>query len=526
MKLKHRWAFDIHQALALVAVALCAWLFVGAASGCAEGDLLAKGIVVVALESNPTTLDPRLATDASSARIVQLLFNGLLRKDPSGRLVPDLADSWDQKDEVTYVFYLKKGVRFHDGSECDAGDVVSTFRSIMDPSFGSPLRGSFAMVDAVDALDDSTVRFRLKEPFASFLVSLDVGIVPSAMAESRQEDSSAHPIGTGPFRFVSWQRGEAVRLEANPSYFEGRPRLQGLHFKVILDSTVRVLQLRKGTVHLLQNEIEPAMLEDLERRARFRTIKSEGTSYSYLGFNLRDPILKSLEVRKAIAHAIDRQALIDHLLGGLAIPATGVLSPMNWAYEKDVTTYEYDPQKARRLLDEAGYPDPDGEGPAKRFELSYKTSQNDIRRRIGEALQAQLEKVGIGIDMRSYEWATFFSDIRNGNFQLYTLSWVGITDPDIFHYLFHSKSVPPHGANRGCYSNERVDALITAARRTQDPLVRKGLYSAVQKILADELPYVSLWYSMNVVVMDARIRGFQPYPSGDLISLKDVWIEQ
>ncbi len=512
------------QMLLRCAVALV-WVLPLVVCGCKGKNKLDRGILVVALESNPTNLDPRLATDASSARILQLMFNGLFRKDPSGRLIPDLLESWSQADDRTYIFRLKKGIVFHDGSPLDADDVVYTFRSIMDASFGSPFRGALAVVDRIEAVDVHTVRFQLREPFASFLVSLDIGIVPSSVADSSQEEFATRPIGTGPFRLVSWQRGEVVEVEANPLYFEGQPRIKTLQFRIIPDSTVRILELRKGSVHLVQNEIEAVMLADLERRSEFQVIKSEGTSYSYLGFNLRDPILSSLNVRKAIAYAIDRQAIIDHLLGGLAKPATGVLSPMNWAYEKDVTTYGYDPERARTLLDEAGYPDPDGDGPATRFELSYKTSQNDIRRRIAEAIQAQLEKVGIGVKVRSYEWATFFADIRKGNFQLYTLSWVGITDPDIFHYLFHSASVPPHGANRGYYVNERVDVLIDAARRTHDIAVRKQLYGAIQKILADELPYVSLWHSMNVVVLDKRIQGFQPYPSGDLISLKDAWID-
>ena len=230
-------------------------------------------------------------------------------------------------------------------------------------------------------------------------------------------------------------------------------------------------------------------------------------------------------MRKAIAYAIDRQAIIEHLIGGLAVPASGVLSPMNWAYEKDVSAYPYDPQKSGQLLDEAGYPDPDGEGPGSRFELNYKTSQNELRRRIGEALQAQLERVGIKVQMRTYEWGTFFSDIKNGNFQLYTLTWVGVTDPDIFYYLFHSKSIPPHGANRGYYFSDDVDRLIMRGRVTQDMDARKTIYSEIQKILAEDLPYVSLWFSVNIAVMDKRIKGFQLYPSGDLISLKDAWIE-
>jgi peptide/nickel transport system substrate-binding protein len=244
-----------------------------------------------------------------------------------------------------------------------------------------------------------------------------------------------------------------------------------------------------------------------------------------MGFNLKDPILRSRKVRQAIAHAIDRQAVIQHLLGGLAVPATGVLSSMNWAYEPAVESYVYDPQKAKRLLDEAGYKDPDGPGPEKRFTLTYKTSQNELRRRIGEAIQGFLGEVGIEARMRSYEWGTFFSDIRKGNFQLYTLTWVGITDPDIYYYLFHSKSLPPDGANRGAYLNPEMDLLIERGRVLQDRQARKEVYGHIQKIVARDLPYVSLWNEVNVVVMDQRVRGFVLRPDGDILSLKDVRIE-
>ena len=207
------------------------------------------------------------------------------------------------------------------------------------------------------------------------------------------------------------------------------------------------------------------------------------------------------------------------------MPATGVLSPLNWSYEPAVEVYGYDPEKAKRLLDEAGYRDPDGPGPAKRFTLTYKTSQNELRRRIGEAIQGLLGEVGIDVKMRSYEWGTFFSDIRKGNFQIYTLTWVGITDPDIYYYLFHSKSIPPDGANRGAYLNPEMDLLIERGRVLQDREERKEVYGRIQKILARDLPYVSLWNEVNVVVVDPRVRGFVLRPDGDFLSLKDVWIE-
>jgi peptide/nickel transport system substrate-binding protein len=493
--------------------------------GCQKDDLLERGVLVVGLESNPTNLDPRLSADAASSRINDLLFSRLFRKNEAGEPVEDIVEEWEQTDITSYRFRIRKGVRFHDSRVLAAHDVCYTFQSILEPSFGSPLRGSYRMVDSIECPDPHTVRFRLQEPYASFLINLDIGILPRPNGEDAVGTGRTEFLGTGPFQFVSWMQNHLVRLKANPQYFDGAPRIREIRFKIVPDDTVRVLELKKGTIHLLQNDIEPAVLRTLEREPRFLVQRRQGTNYSYLGFNLRDPILRSLRVRRAIAHAIDREAIIEHLLGGLALPATGVLSRLNWAYEPEVKTYPYDPEEARRLLDEAGYKDPDGPGPAKRFSLTYKTSQNELRRRIGEALQGLLGEIGIDVKMRSYEWGTFFSDIRKGNFQVYTLTWVGIADPDIYHYLFHSESIPPNGANRGAYRNPEIDRLLESGRARQDREERRRIYGQVQKMLAEELPYVSLWNETNVVVMDRRIRGFVLYPDGNFLSLKDVWIE-
>ena len=493
--------------------------------GCQEEDLLGQGILVVGLEANPTNLDPRLSTDAASSRINELLYSRLFRMNEAGEPVKGIVEEWEQIDPTHYRFRIRKGIRFHDGRPLDAHDVRYTFRSMMDPALGSPLRSSYQMIESIVCPDPHTLLFRLSEPYASLLINLDLGILARPTGQGAEGESPAGHIGSGPFQFVSWTQNHEIRLKANPGYFEGVPRIREILFKIVPDDTVRILELRKGTIHLLQNDIEPEVLRSLEKESRFTVKKRQGTNYSYLGFNLKDPILGSLKVRQAIAHAIDRKAIIEHLLGGLAVPATGVLSPLNWSYESAVEAYGYDPEKAKRLLDEAGHEDPDGPGPAKRFTLAYKTSQNDLRRRIGEAIQGLLGEVGIDVKMRSYEWGTFFSDIRKGNFQIYTLTWVGITDPDIYYYLFHSKSIPPDGANRGTYLNPEMDLLIERGRVLQDREERKEVYGRIQKILARDLPYVSLWNEVNVVVMDPRVRGFVLRPDGDFLSLKDVWIE-
>jgi peptide/nickel transport system substrate-binding protein len=246
------------------------------------------------------------------------------------------------------------------------------------------------------------------------------------------------------------------------------------------------------------------------------------TTYTYLGMNLRDPRLADRRVRWALAHAIDRATIIRTLLGGLAVEATGLLPPAHWAHEPSAARYEYDPARARALLDEAGLVDPDGDGPQPRTSFSFKTSQNELARRIAEVFQQQLAQVGVEMTIRSYEWGTFYADIKSGNFELYTLSWVGIVDPDIYYEVFHSASAPPAGSNRGGYANPALDRLLERGRRAASREARRTIYRETQRIVADDVPYVSLWYPMNVVVLKRRVEGFTPSPSGDWFALASV----
>lgn len=485
-----------------------------------------RDTVVVGIESDPTNLDPRLATDANSSRINGLIYSGLVRQDENGLIQPDLASGWDVPDSRTYLFHLREGVRFHDGTALTSGDVKYTFESILDPAVGSPHKSTFEQIERIETPDEKTIRFVLKEPFAPFLLSMTMGIVPAQRASAQGADFVKTPVGTGPFKLTKRDQGESYDLSANPDYFEGTPKLSRVIFRVVPDNTVRFLELQKGTLNLVINGIELDYIPLVDKDPSLRLMTGPGLNYSYIGFNLTDPVLKKQKVREAIAHAVDREAIIRYLLKGMAHPATGLLSPLNWAYSGAVKNYEYNPGMSRNLLDQAGYPDPDGDGPGMRFTLSYKTSQDEQGKRIAAAVQQQLKEVGIEVSIRSYEWGTFYGDIKSGNFQLFSLSWVGVTDPDIYDYIFHSKNFPPAGANRGRYANPEVNALLESARRTLDLTRRKEYYGRVQEILARDLPYVSLWHYDNVAVMGKDIHGFVLDPRGDLFSMKDVWIEK
>ncbi len=475
------------------------------------------GALVVALESGPTRLDPRYATDADSERIAMLVFDSLARPDRNFRLQPELAESWDAPDDRTFLFHLRPGVQFHDGRDLTAADVAYTYRSVLDPQNHSPKRGLLRFIESIEADDAYTVRFRLAAPFAPFGEALRLGIVP----QGTPVDGS-RLIGSGPFSLEAFRPGERVVLKANPSYWNGPPRVTGVVFKIIPDAIVRVLEFRKGTVDLIQNYFEPDMLPWLEKHSRAAVTSAQGTNFQYIGMNLEHPILRHREVREAIACAIDREAIIRHILKGLAVPATGLLAPEHWAYEPAVAEVRYDPARAKRLLDEAGFPDPDGDGPLPRFKLSFKTTNLDLRKRIAEALKEQLARVGIELEVRSYEWGTFYADVKKGNFHLYSLEWIGVVDPDVYYNLFHSTSVPPDGNNRGRYRNPEMDRLLERGRREMNLEARRRIYGEVQRILARDLPYIPLWWWRNVAVMQPTLRGFELYPDGNLISLKRI----
>jgi peptide/nickel transport system substrate-binding protein len=477
--------------------------------------------LVVGIESNPLQLDPRYSTDANSVRIGGLIYNSLLRSGENSQLQLELAENWQRVDPQTYIFDLRRNITFHNGQPLTAADVKFTYESILQAKNLSPKRALLKPLQAIDQLGPYRLRFRLAAPHAPFLEHFTIGIVPASLAGNAAL-SATPPAGSGPFMLESLQSGETVTLKANPSYWEGKPSIAGLVFKVVPDAMVRVLEFKKGSIGFVQNDLEPDMLPWIKRNTDANIEARQGTTFQYIGINLTHPILSNKKVRQALALAIDRQSIIRHLLKELGTPASGLLSPLNWAYEGTVNQWPHDPEKAKQLLDEAGFPDPDGDGPRARFKLSFKSTNIDLRRRIAEALKEQLQRVGIELEIRTYEWGTFFSDIKKGNFHLYSLAWVGIQDPDIYHQIFHSTSVPPNGDNRGHYSNPQVDRLLEQGRTATDTTERKRIYAEVQRILADDLPYIPLWWWKNVIVKTSSLQGFVPYPDGDFTALKKV----
>lgn len=474
--------------------------------------------LVIAFDSSPTNLDARIGNDQNSGRIFDLAYAGLVKLAPDGTYLPDVAESWEIADQ-RIEFKIRPGLKFHDGSDLTAADVKYTYDTVMDPEFPGAKGPGYAVVDSVEAPDESTIVFNLDSINAGIFDNLTLGIVPEG---SQPDDLATRPVGAGPYQVTSFRRDDRVELEAFDQFWGDQPGIENLIVRVIPDATTRSLELQTGSIDFAINTIPFDRVPSFQESDEFKVIAEPGAQYQYLAFNLRTPQLAKVEVRRAIAHAIDRDRIIRDLLQGFG-KATETLFPEgHWAHADDLPTYAFDPARAKQLLDQAGYPDPDGDGPQTRFNLVYKTSTDPEARRQAEMIQQMLSQVGIGIEIQSNEFGTFFEDVQAGKYDMFSLRRAGVNDPDFYTYMFASDNFPPAGQNRGYYANSRVDQLLNEGRSTWDQEERIEIYKEIQQILAEELPYVSLYHRYNVAIMKSDLEGFQMYPSGFILSVPEM----
>jgi peptide/nickel transport system substrate-binding protein len=458
------------------------------------------------IESSPNNLDLRQGTDSQSERIGELIYDPLVRKDDHFNLQPWLATSWERPNAVTWVFHLRSGVRFHDGKPMTAEDVAWSIRSMTNGALISAKGGAFADVVSVTVSDPLTLAVVTAKPSESLLFNLSDGLF-GVVERGAGRDEGLHPIGTGPFKFVGQVQDKEVVVERNLGYWGGAPKIERVQFEVVPDNLTAALELKKGSGDVESNFITLDMVHALEKQPGLVVATGAGARVDYANFNVTDPALRDKRVRQAIACAIDKDALIAALWRGHAQKAETLLPAGHWAAAQadELPHYTRDVQRAKQLLDSAGLK-PDKDGVRLRFTL--KTSTDETTRLEAQAIQAQLREAGIALSLRPAEFGTFYSDITKGAFQMYMLRWIGSNeDPDIFRYAYATASAPPKGANRGRYSNARVDALLKAAATETDEAARRREYVEVQQILADELPGIPLWYPDNVVVHSARLRG-------------------
>lgn len=462
-------------------------------SACTQNN--SQSDIRFALSQAPLNLDPRYASDAASERINRLIYQPLMDFDDRSVPVGDLAD-WQELTPTHYRFTLKPGRKpFHDGSPVTARDVAATYQSLLALR-NSPHTAEFANISRIEAVDDNIVDFMLHAADPDFPARVIIGILPADLI-AKNHDFAHQPIGSGPLRFVSWNG--PLRLER----VSDNQRFVLLEVK---DPTVRILKLLRGEADLLQGDLPPELVRHLQQQPEVEVKFSPGTNFSYLGFNMQDSQLKTPLIRQAIAHAIDRPVVIQHALIQGSRLAETILPPEHWAGNPGLVSYNYDPQRARDLLQQAGVELP--------LKLTYKTSTDAQRVRLATILQAQMRPAGIELDIRSLDWGTFFDDVKHGKFQLYGLTWVGIKTPEIYRLAFHSNSVPPKGANRGQFMDGEVDALIDRADW-------QGASFRIHKLL----PYVPLWYEGQFAAMRKGLTGYSPKPDGkwdDLATIRRI----
>ncbi len=446
----------------------------------------------MALAQAPINLDPRYASDAASERINHLVYRPLVDFDDNYRPQPALAD-WQLLSTTHYRFtLLPERSPFHDGSRLDATDVAATYGSLLALK-DSPHTAEFANIRSIEVVDGNTVDFLLNEPDDIFPSRLVIGILPAEKVQSGH-DFSRRPVGNGPLRFLAWQGVLQLERLADGQRFT---------LQEVKDPTVRVLKLLRGEVDLLQGDLLPELVRYLKQQPEIRVDEVKGSNFSYLGFNLQDEQLAKPEVRRAIAHAIDRPALLREVLVGGSREAGSILPPEHWAGHDALPAYAYNPSLARELLQQAGVELP--------LKLVYKTSTDAQRVRLATVLQAQMREAGIALEILSLDWGTFFDDVKHGKFQLYGLTWVGIRTPEIYRLAFHSEYVPPRGANRGRYADTEADRLIDA-----------GDWRGVSERVHAMLPYVPLWYEGQFVAMRDNISDYQVKADGSWDGLVTV----
>lgn len=496
------------------------------AVGTAPGKRAYGDAIIIGSIGDISGLIPPITSDSASHEIGSYIYNGLVRYDKNLELEGELAESWDiEEGGLKIVFHLREGVTWHDGKPFTSSDVLFTYELMIDPNTPTAYAEDFLQVRRASAPDPHTFVVEYEKPFAPALGSWGLTILPKHimgkekdMVKSRQ---NKNPVGTGPYTFVEWKPGEKVVLEVNSDYFEGRPYINRVIYRVIPDQATMFLELKAGGVDFMG--LTPLQYtrqtETPEFRKNFNKYRYLSFGYTYLGYNLKNPLFREKGVRKALSHAINRDDIIKGVLFGLGVKSTGPYKPGTWVYNPDVIRYDYDPEKTKQLLGEAGWVDSDGDGildkDGRKFSFTILTNQgNESRRKTAVLIQRFFKDVGIDVQIRVVEWAAFINEfIDKRRFEAVILGWATGQDPDQFD-IWHSSKTGPKELNFISYSNGEVDELLEKGRRTFDKKERKKYYGRFQEILAEEQPYNFLYVAEALPVVHERFKGIEAAPAG------------
>ena len=515
-------------------ILLAAFLFCKGLLAQDYGDALVSGSI-----ADARTLVPILASDSASAEVCGMIFNGLVKYDKDINLVGDLAESWEiQDDGLTIIFHLRKNVFWQDGAPFSAADVEWTYQKLIDPSVPTPYSGDFLQVQSLEVVDPHTVKVTYLEPFAPGLASWGMPIMPKHIPFSGPPIALAigsqtmawRPIGTGPYKFKSWKSQEKIELVSNANYFEHAPYISRWIYRVIPDEAALFLELQAQGIDL--SGLTPLQYKRQTDspffKENYRKFRLQSFGYTYLGYNLNNPLFKDIRVRQALNYAVDKEEIIKGVLLGLGRVCTGPFVPESWAYNQEVKSAEFSLQKAKGLLLEAGWMDSDNDGwldkEGARFEFTILTNQGNLeRQRAAEIIQARLKDVGIKVKIRVVEWSVFLTEfINKRHFEAVLLGWALGREPDCYD-IWHSSKTKEGEFNFVGYSSPEVDRLLEEGRRTFDQNKRKEAYHRIQRILYEEQPYMFLYIPDALPIISSRFEGITPAPIGLSHNLIDWW---
>ena len=502
----------------LVAALLSIFLFVSC--GGSKEETAKKGGVkdtlVVANGADAKSLDPHATNDAPSSRVTVQIYDRLVEQDDNMNIVPSLAESWEQPDGMTTIFHLKKGIKFHNGDELKASDVKFSLDRMKASPQVSHIIGT---VDKIEVIDDYTVKIITSEPFGALLNHLThptAAIMSEKAVKAAGDSYGQHPVGTGPYKFVSWQSGDKITLEANPDYFLGVTPIKNVVFRPVTEASNRTIGIETGELDLAY-DIEGLDREKLRNDDSIVFLEEPSFGIDYIGFNTRKAPFDNVKVRQAIATAINADDFITAVYKGSGEKANSLIGPKVFGYTTEAKAWEYNVEKAKQLLAEAGYPNG--------FKAKIWINENVERRDIAIILQAQLKEIGIDMKIETLEWGTYLQKTAQGEHQALLGGWVsGTSDADIvFFPLLHSSS---HGGagNRAFYTNKELDKVIEEARLTSDSAERKALFFKGQEILQEDAPFGLLLYKNENIGLNKRVKEFK-YDATTMHNLKDLYIE-
>ena len=513
--------------------ALSVALLVLVAAGESPSEAQLANTLVVGLVAEPVALDPAQVTDLNSNRVGRRVVETLVAfADESTQIVPGLAESWTiSKDGLNYTFKLRKGIAFHDGTPFNAQAVKFSIERQINPEHPASKLGKypfaayfFGNVKAVEVMDDATVRFILKEARASFLAVLTAGaasIVSPTAAMKAGLDYAVAPVGTGPFKFVQWDRGQRVVLEKNPAYWRFPVKVDRVIFRSVTEDQARLTELLTGAVDLIVSP-PPDSVADLESSPKVTVRRQVGAHVWYLGFNNSKKPFDDKRVRQALNYAVDKEAIVRDVLKGTGAVSKGPVLPGTWGDEGGIKPFPYDPERAKKLLAEAGLAS--GFSTTLWVPESGSGMQSPVAMRT--IIQSNLKAVGVNVTLQTMEWGTFLAKLRTKEQDMFALSWMaGSEAPALVMYpLLHSSQWTPVGPNRAMYKNPRFDEVLTQAPLTTDQAKRAQLYKEAQRILIDDAPWVFVDHEIQIAALTKRVQGFKLHPSFDLrvetISLK------